>query len=885
MTKTTSLLLMFLLSFSSISFSQEVWKQTSLKNGTELKKNKNHLPESTEFFTIDLTALTAKVAEAPRRGHGNGVEISLPGVGGKMTTFEVVEAPNFSPVLQAKFPNIKSYRGTSKTNRHLSVNLSVSHKGMQAMISGPDFKTTFIEPISVDNNIYASYHKLAKNGKDTFECLTEEDNTLYEETYDEALRNSLNANDQTLRTFRLVVSVTGEYTAYHGGTVADAMAAINATMTRVNGVFERDLAINMELIGNNEDVIYTNAATDPYSDAAIGADGAWNEELEDNLIAVIGESNYDVGHLFGATGGGGNAGCIGCVCDSKTSLDNGKGSGYTSPADGVPEGDFFDIDYVAHELGHQFGANHTFSRSENTGANREPGSGSTIMGYAGITPANVQQNSDDLFHYYSIYQVTTNMASKTCPVETSISNNPPTANAGANYTIPSGTPFKLTASASDPDGDPITYSWEQADNSNANAFIYPSATATTGPLFRAKQMTTSPTRYFPAFDLVLNGDLASAWEPLPTVSRSLNFVVQVRDNNAGIGQTASDNMQVSVDASNGAFEITNFSENESLTPGQTYNMTWNVAGTTTAPFNSPTVNILMSLDGGENFTMVAAGTANDGSQDVTIPIDALTNGAYFMIESIGNIFYTVSPKLLVGYTSETVCNTYNGSPTSVTIPDGTGAYAATFFSVPDFGEISDINLTLNVSHTYISDLQIVLQAPDGSQISVWNRECAGQNNFNITFDDSGSPITCSNQNTTGIFMPSAPLSTFNGYNTAGSWAVGARDVATPDGGTLNNAVIEICTTTEFLSVTPTNDVSLESSVTVHPNPAENLININFTNNSGKAGYQLFDLLGRKVLEINNTLERTIDISQLPSGMYLLEIAANGSKVTKKIIKN
>jgi hypothetical protein len=175
------------------------------------------------------------------------------------------------------------------------------------------------------------------------------------------------------------MSVTGEYTAYFGGTKALALAAINNTMTRVNGVFEKDFSARMVLIANNDLVIYTAAASDPYS-AASGM-SSWNSQLQSTLTSVIGEANYDVGHLFGATGGGGNAGCIGCIC-----VNGQKGSGYTSPADGIPSGDNFDIDYVAHELGHQFGGNHTFTTgNEGTGVHMEPGSGSTIMGYAGIT--------------------------------------------------------------------------------------------------------------------------------------------------------------------------------------------------------------------------------------------------------------------------------------------------------------------------------------------------------------------------------------------------------------------------------------------------------------------------------------------------------------------
>jgi hypothetical protein len=227
-----------------------------------------------------------------------------------------------------------------------------------------------------------------------------------------------NADDAKLRTFRLALSCTGEYTTYFGGTKANALAAMNNTMTRVNGVFEKDFAARMVLIANNDAVIYTNASTDPYS-AASGMSN-WNSQLQSTLTSVIGEANYDIGHLFGASGGGGNAGCIGCICTNGS-----KGSGYTSPADAIPSGDNFDIDYVAHEMGHQFGGNHTFSmNNEGTGANMEPGSGSTIMGYAGITSQDVQPHSDAFFHAISIQQITNNIKAKTCSVNTATEHFP-----------------------------------------------------------------------------------------------------------------------------------------------------------------------------------------------------------------------------------------------------------------------------------------------------------------------------------------------------------------------------------------------------------------------------------------------------------------------------
>ena len=271
----------------------------------------------------------------------------------------------------------------------------------------------------------------------------------------------------------------------------------------------------MKLIANTDAVIYTNAATDPYSDAAKGtsedkSDGNdyWSKEVQSTLTTVIGDGNYDIGHLFGASGGGGNAACIGCVCESPTASNViGKGSAYTSPSNNKPQGDTFDIDFVAHEMGHQLGANHTFSfdGTERTGMNVEPGSGSTIMGYAGITNYNVQDNSDDYFAYTSIWQIQSNLATKSCPASTAIANNPPAINAGSDYTIPISTPFVLSGTGSN--SNTASYTWEQFDSAissstaNSNSVAYP--TKPDGPLFRSFIPGSSLVRYMPNLSTVL----------------------------------------------------------------------------------------------------------------------------------------------------------------------------------------------------------------------------------------------------------------------------------------------------------------------------------------------------------------------------------------------
>ncbi|MBU3682295.1 MAG: T9SS type A sorting domain-containing protein, partial [Flavobacterium sp.] len=507
--------------------------------------------------------------------------------------------------------------------------------GVQTMLINPDKSAEFIEPYTTDLSSYVVYRRQDKAASLTpFEC-----KMIADAPSD--ITNSTarpNADDALLRTFRLAMSCTGEYTAYFGGTKALALAAINNTMTRVNGVFELDFGARMVLIANTDLVIYTSASTDPYS--AASSMSSWNSQLQSTLTSVIGEANYDVGHLFGASGGGGNAGCIGCVC-----VNGSKGSGITSPADGIPMGDNFDIDYVAHELGHQFGANHTFTISnEGTGVHMEPGSGSTIMGYAGITSADVQPHSDPYFHAISIQQVTNNIKAKTCSVNTASGNAVPTANAGLDYTVPKSTPFMLTASGTDANGDVLTYNWEQMDNqTNTTA---PSATKTSGVNFRSYNSSTNPTRYFPKLSSILTGATTTAGteltvEALPSVARTLNFRVTVRDNHAGAPANNSDDMIVTVNATAGPFAVTAPNTAVSYVGGSTQTITWNVAGTTANNVNCANVDILLSTNGGTTFTTLIAGTPNDGTEAVVIPNTPGTTNR-IMIKGSNHIFFDIS---------------------------------------------------------------------------------------------------------------------------------------------------------------------------------------------------------------------------------------------------
>lgn len=675
--------------FSSTLLSQNFWIPKDPNAILDRKGDESLFPEKYRVFELNLDALKSTIAAAPMRGastNASPVIVSFPTASGRLNSYRILEAPVLDAELSTQYPNIKSYAGQGVENPSEIIRFSISHLGLKSMLLSSLTGNEFIEPFSEDLTHYMVYRRADRSQVDTdFEC--ELKHTALEITNQSEVKN--NADDGILRNYRLAVSTNGEYTNYFGGTVADALAAINTSMTRVNGLFENDFNVTMTLIAATTNVIYTNSNTDPYGNNS----GSWNGQLQSTLTSNIGEANYDVGHLFALGGNNGNAGCIGCVC-----VNNQKGSGFTSRS--VPEGDPFDVDYVAHELGHQFGGNHTwtFNGNEGTNVQMEPGSGSTIMGYAGITGAtDVQANSDPYFHAATIQQITDYVKTTSCQIDMNTGNAPPSANAGSNYIIPRGTPFTLTGSGTDPEGNQVTYCWEQIDENNASS-TYPSTTATSGVAFRSLSPTVSPERTFPELATILTGSTATTWEAVPDVARTLNFRLTVRDNQAGGACNESDDMQVTVSGTTGPFLVSQPNTVLAWPVGSTQTVTWDVAGTTGSPINTSTVNIRLSTDGGYTFPItLAASTANDGSEVVTVP-NFPSNFARVKIEATNNIFFDISDtNFTIGDTAPvSYCTSngnnqndeYIGNVTLNTINNSTGA------STGGYGDYTNISTDL-----------------------------------------------------------------------------------------------------------------------------------------------------------------------------------------------
>ncbi|WP_160137358.1 reprolysin-like metallopeptidase [Chryseobacterium sp. c4a] len=651
-----------------------------------------------QSYQFDLNTLRELLKNAPEAGQGNPIVVSLPTTDGKIERFSVYSAPVIEKSMAERY-QLGAYSGVGLDNPNKQVRFSTAPNDFQSMIF--DIKTgkyEFIEPINKKKDVYGVFFKSNKTSDGSpFECTTSEPEKAKKEMKQllqskkelSSIGISNKNNDQKFRTYRLAISVNGEYTQLAGG-VPGAVARINATINRVNGVFEKDFGIRM-IVQDFPQIIFTDPATDPYTTVTQNSSGrwvapsAWNLELQQTLTNTqgIGNAAYDVGHFFGHRGGGGSAGRVGNVCidpannNDKTS----KGAGITSPnIVDQPYGDTFDIDFVAHELGHQFGANHTMSLSLH-GAHMEPGSGSTIMGYAGITDANVQMNSDAYFHVKNIEEVQTYVNSKTCGIVTPTTNTPPTIQPLPQKTIPKGTAFVLTASATDAENDPMTYAWEQ----------YDLATATFGPVnphrptgadFRSFTPTTSPTRYFPKLSNVLNGLLSSPidWETVSNVQREMNFKVTVRDNSPSVDQQQTQSALAKVTiGDDGPFTITSNSAYNNIPS----TITWEVANTNVAPYNVQNVKIDYTADNGSTWTVISPSTPNDGSEPYSFSSLTVGTDIKIRVSAVDNLFYAIGKATI---SSAQTCS--STAPTGVTFTGITKTTATATWDAVEGGSYS-----------------------------------------------------------------------------------------------------------------------------------------------------------------------------------------------------
>lgn len=669
---------LLLLTFIAFAFQQNPTIAQTLSNSVWISVGENDIvveserriiPQKYVTYELDLNSLYEFFEIVPSEQNifvsRSDAVISLPDPDGNYQKFKIVNSSVMAIGLAERYPEIRTFLGKGITNETAVLRCDITPAGFHAMVISPK-GSFFIDPYSKGNvfNYIVYYTKdFIPNAPKVFEpCNVYDDQGLSKEMMDE-IRNGNNVlSGDELKTYRLAVAATGEYTAYHSltePTVAEGLAAVVTSVNRVTAVYELEVAIRLELIENNDLIIYTDGTKDPYTN---NNGSAMLGENQSNLDVTIGDGNYDIGHVFSTNGGGIAQLRVPCKTGSKARGVTGTNS---------PVGDPFDIDYVAHEMGHQFGGNHTFNNScsgnRNASTAYEPGSGSTIMAYAGVCSPNLQNHSDPYFHGISFDEIrfyVTVLDGAGCPVVTATGNSAPTADAGAGgYIIPKDTPFILVGSGSDPDkSDFLTYCWEEFDLGPAG---HPNSPVGNAPIFRSFNPVEESFRIFPKLFDILN-NTQTLGEKLPANGRDLTFRLTVRDNFAGGGGVDFDQIALTVDDNAGPFVVIYPNNSVDLDYKVDHEVTWDVSDTEKDPINCSFVNILLSIDGGYNFDHVlASNTINDGSEIITLPM-VITTTARIKIEAVDNVFFDISnedftiddlvPVELTSFTGEVVAD-------------------------------------------------------------------------------------------------------------------------------------------------------------------------------------------------------------------------------------
>lgn len=611
-----------------------LWQQVAEHTISVPPQARKTIPDQYLVFALERQALQERLAQAPDRHIAASnlppVLLELPMPNGQLETFQVYETAMMAPELAARYPMIRTYSGRGIDDPTATVRLDLTHKGFHAMILSGQRSPVFIDPYAQGGwDHYLSYYQKDYSRHLPFPCELAGDN-LEDQTGPVNIQ-SQNIRDCQLRTYRLAMSCTAEYTQYHGGTKADGLAAMTTTMNRVNAIFERDLGVTMTFVPNMDTLIFVNPLTDPFDGTDFSLTLSVNQSLIDNLI---GTANYDIGHVL-LTQTGGSA-VRGSVCDPISKADAASGNS-------VPLGDPLDVEFVAHEMGHQFGASHT-----NNACNAafftsvEPGSGSTIMSPMSCMPS-IQLISDPYFHIATIAEMANyiqNGQGANCASITPTTNNPPTVEGGDSvYFVPISTPFQLVAVGNDPDGDFLTYCWEQMD---LQVVTHPPlSTHESGPMFRSFEPVAEPSRYFPRLPDLLTGTPYD-WEKLPSVSRDMTFRVTVRDNALPAGCIETDEVKLIFSDKAGPFLVHAPAGGDVWFQGAVATVQWEVARTDLAPIHCSQVDILLSVDGGFTYPFVLASQVpNDGYHPITVPA-TLTSNARVMVRSSDNVFFNVS---------------------------------------------------------------------------------------------------------------------------------------------------------------------------------------------------------------------------------------------------
>ena len=785
------------------------WSDTSKAESelqTSLFAKKYQDPSESRLLKLNLAQLRDALS-------GAAVDIMLPDPYGGAVAFSLRSSSVMPKRLAARYPEIRAFEGVALHDPSITIRLELSSKGLTAQVLGPGSRW-LIDPVKGLSPEFARSYKYSKSFQPKDKAFCELESTGFfgagsapSKNFSETTRRARSSGD-SIKTYRLAVATTGEYGVYHGGTTASALEAVVATINRVDGIFATELAIRFQLVEDNDVVVFADPVTDPFT----GNDDAGTliNQSQEQIDLLIGTENYDVGHTL-STGAGGLAG-LGVVC-----REGGKAEGVTGSS--RPEGDFFDVDFVAHELGHQFNADHTWNGKNGgcgalqRGANSafEPGSGSSIMSYAGLCGEdNIASAVDALFHHQSFDQITgytTEGIGSSCGSEAASGNTAPEVDAGSDYVVPKQTPLVVSGTATDQEQAALLFSWEQRDLGPQAALTDPDDGRFA--LFRMLDSSSTPERYLPALASVVSG-IPDLSERIPQVAREMTMRFTVKD---GAGGVQSDDIVVTVDGNSGPFEVVSPNGGEQV--GQTKTVEWDTGFTEQAPVGTTMVEIYLSTDDGQTFDQLIDTVDNIGVANISFSPGIQSEEARLMIKGVDNIFYDVSdaafrldsdrpvpptPVLDRVEAGDTKLTLYfdEGQPNGVVV-DAYEAYCATepVATETDYSveallpfdentpitselEITDdftierggVKVPVNITHEYRGDVRISLESPAGTLVIL--KEGG-------VFDPAEDvteiyPVTAS---------PVESLEAFFAESTSGTWTLDVSDLGVQDVGQLD----------------------------------------------------------------------------------------------------
>lgn len=694
---------------------QTVWKSISFEEIHSPEQQPRCLPAKGTFYHLDLNLLIKQLSTR------NGL-ISIPLPDGEMHPFRFDYDPVMEQPLQDRFPEIATYEVKSVQNARIHGRIDHTMWGFHAIIHIPGKGSVYIDPIYQGRtDVYAVYHSNEYYGDPSaipqFECMVHEepvtDNIAIEE-----MELNLRSVSLDRREYRIAIATTAEYSNDHGGTIPSVLANLATVLNRTNSVFIPDVGVKMILIANNDKIIFFDSATDGFTN---GNAAVMINENPSVLASKLSLDEYDVGHVFGRFTIGPAIG----IAQKPSVCTTAKARGASNGNPGY--GDPFVVQVFCHELGHQFSADHSFNKcdeqNENPPTGWEPGSGSTIMSYQGACGSNnIPGSSDQMFHGGNVSQMR-NYAhignGSTCGNPVPTTNNAPVINwpYTNGFFIPISTPFHLEASATDVDGDLMTYSWEQMDTGPLTDLGSPTGNS---PLFRVFSPSTNPQRYFPQLFRVLQNS-PSILEVLPTYSRDMTFRFNVRDNSNESGGFSHETVAFKATNQAGPFQLTKFNVIDTVFRGEYVEVTWDVANTDKAPVNCENVDILLSIDGGFNYPFtLAQNVPNSGSHWVTIPKTTTTSGR-IRINAVDNVFYNVNRANLRILANQSPGFTMNLSP---------------YRQVRCIPETAVIEIAIDTLSTFSDPIELTILSglPDGAVATFSQNPVTGPANVILSID-------------------------------------------------------------------------------------------------------------------------------------------------------